>query len=210
MTTRPTLPAGLYGIADASFGDPVVAAIQMARAGCLVIQLRAKGWPTATRRAAARQAAAKLAPLGAILIVNDDVDAAKQPGVAGVHLGQGDTAPADARRALGARALIGMSTHSLAQVTGVDGAVDYIGFGPIFGTKTKETGWAPRGIDGLRAAAAASAVPVVAIGGIQAAHLHTLRAAGAHGWAVISALYRTGDVGAQTGHFIDVAGEKGE
>ncbi|MCB9778265.1 MAG: thiamine phosphate synthase [Alphaproteobacteria bacterium] len=190
MSHRPPLPAGLYGIADASFGDPVALGVALAAAGVGVVQLRCKGWPTDDRRRAARALRAQLEGHACLLVVNDDVDAAVAAGAHGVHLGQDDGDLAAARRRLGPDALIGRSTHDLAQVAAaVAEGADYLGFGPVFGTTTKADAVDVVGTDALRAAvAAAGAVPVVAIGGLTEARLPAVRATGAHGWALISAL----------------------
>ena len=100
----------------------------------------------------------------------------------GVHLGQTDLPNEEARRLAGARLFVGVSTHDLDQVRIACAAgADYLGFGPVFATSTKENPDAVQGLDGLRAAVAASTVPIVAIGGITAAQvaaLYATRAAG--------------------------------
>ena len=183
------LPGGLYGVADTAFGDPVVLGRTLARGGCRVVQLRAKDWDTHDRTEAARALVENLHPLGVVVVVNDDVQAALTARADGVHLGQDDGDLAHARALLGPGALIGRSTHDLAQVAcaTAEGA-DYLGFGPVFTTHTK-VGAAPAvGLAGLRSAIAATPLPVVAIGGIDMQSLHSVRATGVHGWAVISAL----------------------
>ncbi|TAH39749.1 MAG: thiamine phosphate synthase [Planctomycetota bacterium] len=100
------------------------------------------------------------------LVVNDNVEAALALGARGVHLGQDDMHPDDARALLGRERWIGWSTHSLEQLDeAADLEVDYAGFGPVFATPTKgyERGLGP---DHLAAALAIARVPVVAIGGI--------------------------------------------
>ena len=188
------LPGGLYGVADAGFGDPVALGIALAEAGVQVIQLRAKGWSTSDRTAAA---AALLHPLharGSLLIINDDLDAACAAGADGLHLGQADGPLQAARRALGPRALLGRSTHTLAEVDAAGRDADYIGFGPVFATTTHPDPYAVRGLELLAAAVAHSTVPVVAIGGINFTNISDVRESGAHAWAVISALLRAPDL----------------
>lgn len=186
---RPSLPPGLYAITDARSGDPVAVGQQLLAAGCRLLQLRMKQATTAERTAAARRLVQAARAQGALLIVNDDLDAAAASGADGLHLGQDDGDLAAARARLGPAALIGRSTHDLDQVAAAcaEGA-DYIGFGPVFGTATKTDTAPVVGIQGLARAVAASAVPVVAIGGIDATRLAQVRATGAHCWAVISAL----------------------
>lgn len=104
-----------------------------------------------------------------LVIVNDRIDVAlalKDEGVAGVHLGRGDGTPEQARELLGDAALVGLSTHSAAQVAEAqDRPVDYLGFGPVFQSTTKGYGQG-LGPEAVWIASQASGVPVFAIGGI--------------------------------------------
>lgn len=179
---------GLYGIADSAFGDPVALARALARGGASVVQLRAKDWPRA-RVLAALQA---LNDLTVPVLVNDHADLAWA--CAGVHLGQDDGPfPPDC-------GLKGRSTHSLEQLhAAVAEGVDYVGFGPVFPTQTKDAG-PTRGLDRLRAIVAASPVPVVAIGGIHEGNLPEVRAT-AQAWAVISAICGASDVASAASRF---------
>ena len=178
-------PPGLYGIADATYGDPVAIGAALHEAGCPVIQLRAKDWATADLTGAAK--ALRTVCTRAKLIINDRVDVAARIGADGVHLGQDDCSALEAREILGDSALIGLSTHTLAQVN--DAAhVDYIGFGPIFGTQTKIQAGTPLGTEQLAMAVQISQVPVVAIGGIDHSNLQRVQGTGVHSWAVIRAL----------------------
>ncbi|MFT4979902.1 MAG: thiamine-phosphate pyrophosphorylase [Myxococcota bacterium] len=187
---RPALPAGLYGMADAGFGDPVALGCMLAEAGCRVIQLRAKGWSEADLRAAAAALLPPLRARGCLLILNDHPALAAAVGADGAHIGQDDGRAAEARAMLGPARLLGLSTHTPQQVDAAQGVADYIGFGPVFGTQTKATGYAPRGVGALAEAATRSAIPVVAIGGITTANLPDVRGSGAHCWAVVSAILR--------------------
>lgn len=187
--TRPALPPGLYALADAGWGDPVDVGLALLEAGCRVVQLRAKGWTTVDRTAAARALAGEAEARGALLVVNDDLEAASRAGAHGLHLGQDDGDLALARRVLGPAALLGRSTHDLLQVDRAcaEGA-DYLGFGPVFPTRTKADADPTVGLEHLALAVRRSSLPVVAIGGIDAARLGAVQATGVHGWAVISAL----------------------
>lgn len=189
------LPPGLYAIADAGFGDPVALGLTAARAGVAVVQLRAKGWSPSEVERAARALLPELSARGCVLVINDHVEVAAHVGAPAVHLGQedGPSTLAEARALLPAGALIGRSTRTLEQVAAAQDA-DYIGFGPVFATSTREGSPAPRGVELLRQAVARSTVPVVAIGGISAENVGDVRASGAHGWAVISALWRHPDL----------------
>lgn len=184
---RPPLPRGLYAIADSGVGDPLALGRDYLRLGCPVVQLRCKGWSDAAMLATAILLVEAAHAANALLIVNDRVSVARASGADGVHLGQGDGEIAAARAALGPRAIIGRSTHTLAQARAAADA-DYLGFGPVFGTATKTDAEQVTGPDGLAAAVAATALPVVAIGGINAATLLAIKRTGAWGWAVVSAL----------------------
>lgn len=197
----PRLAPGLYGIADAAFGDPVELGVALAHGGAAVVQLRAKGWSTAERIRAGRQLVERLAPSGVRLVMNDDLDAAVACGAHGLHRGQDDGPLAAARARLGPAALLGRSTHSVRQVESVDPEADYIGFGPVFDTHTKAAAGAPRGLARVADAVRCSRVPVVAIGGIRAADLPGLRAVGVRHWAVISDILRSADVAARARAF---------
>src|SRR5204862_2763835 len=107
---------------------------------------------------------------GATVIVNDRADIASLSRADGVHVGQDDLSPADARKIVGDTACVGLSTHTLDQVdAALAQPISYLAVGPVFGTSTKATGYAAVGLSRVREAAARSrsaGVPVVAIGGI--------------------------------------------
>ena len=126
--------------------------------------------------------------------MNDHVDIAAAVGADGVHLGQDDLPIAAARRILGPEALVGISTHSLEQARAAQAAgADYIGFGPVYPTRTKDAG-AVQGLENLAAVAAAVSIPVIAIGGITRDTIGDVMRAGAGGAAVIGALCAAGDI----------------
>ena len=184
------LPVGLYGIADTGFGDPALLGLQLAQGGAQVVQLRAKGWTTAQRIRTGRTLVEHLRPLGVLVIMNDDLDAAVAIGADGLHLGQQDGDLAYARQVLGPNAILGRSTHSPAQASTAEAEADYIGFGPVFATTTKRAAGVARGLEELARVVASMTIPVVAIGGIRLEHLPRLRQAGAEHWAVISDIFR--------------------
>ncbi|HYK22983.1 MAG TPA: thiamine phosphate synthase, partial [Pyrinomonadaceae bacterium] len=137
------------------------------------------------------KAAMKLAARSRVqLIVNDRVDLALAVGAHGVHLGQDDVPPEAARRLLGPEAIIGYSTHNVAQaLAAATEPIDYLAIGPIFKTATKSDISPVLGLDGLRAVRTALGnVPLVAIGGITQANARDAIEAGADSVAVISAL----------------------
>src|SRR6202041_2465818 len=104
--------------------------------GADIVQLRAKDQPDAVVVAAARRFKAVCAEHDALLIVNDRPDMATAAGADGVHVGQDDMAVARARQIVGPDRIVGLSTHTPAQVDGAEGA-DYIGVGPVNATPTK-------------------------------------------------------------------------
>jgi len=116
-------------------------------------------------------------------------------GSAGAHVGQDDLPPRQARSVLGPDAILGVSTHSVAQIDGaVQEPVSYIAVGPVFGTGSNENEYDPVGLDLVREAARrAGRLPVVAIGGITLDTAGPVLAAGATAVAIISDLLATGD-----------------
>jgi len=131
---------------------------------------------------------------GAALIVNDRIDVALAAGADGVHLGQTDL-PIEAARRVSGKLWIGISTHNVAQVRAAcDAGADYLGFGPVFATSTKQHPDPVQGVAGLRAAvAAAGDRPIVAIGGITAANVDDIYCTGAHAICAISAVNEARD-----------------
>jgi len=128
---------------------------------------------------------------GALFIVNDDPALAAAVDADGVHVGQDDVAVSRARELVGAQRLIGLSTHSQAQIDAATG-VDYIGVGPVWATPTKPS-YAPVGLELVRYAAAHAGVPFFAIGGIDPANVSEVFAAGAHGVSVVRAIGQASD-----------------
>jgi len=188
---------GLYLILDPAVAAPrsLTDIVRIAlHAGVRLFQLRMKGPETRVFY----QTAEALCPLvrkgGGTFIVNDRCDVAAAVGADGVHLGQEDLPPADARAILGSGKLIGLSTHNLAQAIEAEAAgADYIGFGPIFPTTTKEKPDPVVGVAGLREVRARVRLPIVAIGGINAKNTADVRAAGADCIAVVSAVLTAPD-----------------
>jgi thiamine-phosphate pyrophosphorylase len=128
------------------------------------------------------------------LILNDRPDLAVLAQVNGVHVGQTDLSPDDARRVLTATQIVGVSTHTDAQVRAADlTAADYVAIGPVFSTSTKPDAEQTVGLEGVRKARALTAKPLVAIGGITRANARSVIEAGADSVAVISALFAEGE-----------------
>lgn len=169
-------------------------AVDLARAfldgGARCIQLRTKNRPSGEWLDLCDGCVAAARPYGAMVIVNDRVDLAWMAGAAGVHLGQEDLPPGAARRLLGPDAVIGYSTHTIDQIERASADdVSYVAVGPVFGTRTKDTGYDAVGVPLVREAVRrAAGRPVVAIGGITLDTATQVWAAGAAGVAVISDL----------------------
>jgi thiamine-phosphate pyrophosphorylase len=150
-------------------------------AGATVVQLRRKGATTDELVEAGRG----LAELGATFVVNDDVEAAVRLAADGVHLGRAD---AGGERAVAAGLLLGTSAASVGEArAGEARGAGYVGAGPVWATPSKADADQPIGLEGLAAICAAVSVPVVAIGGIDAANAADCIRAGAAGVAVIRA-----------------------
>jgi thiamine-phosphate pyrophosphorylase len=191
MTSRP-LPSPLYAILDTSFckdRSPAAILNDLLKGGAKIIQLRAKELPSGEFFALAKQARQLTREAGALFIVNDRADIALASAADGFHLGQDDLPLAAARKILGREKIIGISTHDLTQAREAEAAgADYIGFGPIFGSTTKATGYTARGLDMLREIRTAVKIPIVAIGGINEQNVAEVWKSGADAAAIISDL----------------------
>jgi thiamine-phosphate diphosphorylase len=133
-----------------------------------------------------------------LLLINDRADIALAVEADGIHIGQEDLPLVAARKVLGSRKIIGVSTHTPQQALDAEReGADYIGFGPLFGTATKATGYTARGLDQLREIRGLVALPIVAIGGVTADRAPTALAAGANAVAMISDLVLAKDVPAK-------------
>ncbi len=177
-------------------------------AGVRWLQYRAKG---KSRREIYRKAL-KLRELtggsGAKLIVNDHADIALAVEADGVHLGQEDLPLKEAKRIMGNR-IIGISTHSIEEAIEADrGGADYIGWGPVFHTITKDAG-RPKGLDMLKKVRWSVCIPVVAIGGISISNLLSVLNSGADRVAVASAILK-GDIANNVESFMRVLKGRGQ
>jgi thiamine-phosphate pyrophosphorylase len=165
--------------------------------GATFLQLRAKRLGSGAFLDLARAATALAHAGDAQLIVNDRADVATLAGADGVHIGQDDLAPEDVRRLVGPDSIVGLSTHTTEQLErAVDAPVGYVAIGPVFGTRTKDTGYDAVGLEMVRTAAAMAArrgLPLVAIGGITRETAASVIAAGAASVAIISDLVSGGD-----------------
>ena len=156
--------------------------------GVDVFQLREKDLPDDELAALANAARALCERIGALFIVNDRPLVAAESGADGVHVGQDDMPVERVRELVGEQLLIGLSTHSPAQIDAVDPAlVDYIGVGPVHETPTKR-GRPAVGSELVAYAAAHAPVPFFAIGGLEVGNLGEVLAAGAERVCVLRAI----------------------
>jgi len=167
---------------------------ELLRAGVKMLQLRAKALAAKDFLALAKFVRSATDSHNCRLIVNDRVDIAMACDADGVHLGQDDLPLHAGRKLLGDK-IIGISTHDIEQARQAqsDGA-DYIGFGPMFGTQTKDTGYGARGVDMLKEIRAAVTIPIVAIGGINEQNVSQVWQAGADSAAFISDILGATDI----------------
>jgi|SRR5580704_684894 thiamine-phosphate pyrophosphorylase len=190
---RLTLPS-VYPILDtatlARLGfDCLAAAEAMIEGGARILQIRHKGFWSRDVFLLAEQTAGLCASAGIPFVVNDRAEYAAILG-SWLHVGQDDLMPSDARRVIGDAAILGFSTHSPAQMLTASGEpVDYVAFGPMFPTVSKERPDPTVGIEGLKAVRALTRKPLVAIGGITRDNAFTCWNAGANSVAIIADLY---------------------
>jgi thiamine-phosphate pyrophosphorylase len=187
--------ARLYLVLDsAPAGGTLPDVIRAAAAGGVgIVQLRDKRLPDDELAAVAHAARALCEQLGVLLIVNDRPHVAAEVGADGVHIGQDDMTPAEAREVVGEDPLVGLSTHAPAEIDAADPAlVDYIGVGPVHATPTKP-GRPPVGVELVRYAARHAPVPFFAIGGIDASNVAEVAGAGAERICVLRAIADAAD-----------------
>lgn len=194
----------LYAILDPRFlrdRDPVEVARALVRGGATCLQFRDKEANSRTFYEKARILQQILRPLDIPFLVNDRLDIALAVEADGVHLGEEDIPIREARRLLGRDKILGASAASadVAVQAEEDGA-DYIGFGAVFSTGTKEDAKVS-GLALLSQVKQAVSIPVVAIGGIKRANALEVLQAGADGLAIISDLLEAEDVESRTGEF---------
>ena len=176
--------------------------------GARLIQFRAKRLSSGALLTHADALVRAARPFGASILVNDRADVALLAGAAGTHVGQEDLPPAAARRLLGPDAVVGHSTHNVAQIEAAAGEpVTYIAVGPVFGTGTKATGYDAVGLALVSEAARRSrGRPVVAIGGITLERVPEVIAAGASCVAVVTDLLTGGDPRARVAAYLRALG----
>ena len=200
----------LYAILDSALArqhgwDPLDLGRAFLEGGARLIQIRAKDEPSGAFLDLCDALVTMAAPYAASIIVNDRADLARLAGAAGVHVGQEDLPPAKARAIVGPEAMVGLSTHSLAQLEAAAAEpVSYLAVGPVFGTATKDTGYVAVGLGLVKEAAArVPGLPIVAIGGISLERAPDVLSAGARSVAVISDLVTGGDPAKRVRAYVD-------
>lgn len=175
--------------------DPVEQARAACRARVPVVQLRAKHAKDETTLAWAREIRALTRAAGSRFVLNDRFDLALLAEADAVHLGQDDLPPSALPAAARAKLAVGRSTHTPEQLAAARNEdVDYVAYGPVFGTRSKDSPFSARGLEAVAEAVRAAAPrPLVAIGGIEARDLPALRGLGVAGIAVISAIAAAAD-----------------
>jgi thiamine-phosphate pyrophosphorylase len=199
----------LYMVTDStlcrgrSLTDVVAEAV---RGGVTCVQLREK--ELGTREFVARAQALKslLLPLQIPLVINDRIDVALACQADGVHLGQSDMPVDLARKILPPQVFIGLSVENDQDITQAIGMyVDYLGVSPVFATPTKTDTQTPWGLAGLQRARAMTALPLVAIGGINRTNAAQVRQGGADGLAIVSAICAADDPAAAAAELLALA-----
>ena len=194
------LPPPLYAIVDPeqTKGRATETVLrELLKGGVTLLQLRVKTASASNFLQLAHITRKLTHSYGCKLIVNDRVDVALACEADGVHLGQEDL-PLHAARKLMGEKIIGISSHDVEQARDAEArGADYIGFGPMFGTATKATGYSARGLEMLREVRKAVVIPIVAIGGITEANVAEVWQAGADTAAVISDILGARDIAAK-------------
>ncbi len=187
----------LYGILDLGYVQPDAVETMTAalcRGGVDLLQLRAKKADKREIELLARRMQMVLKDFNVPLIINDHADIAAEIGCEGIHVGQDDDAVAKAREVTRGACFVGKSTHSLAQAVAAQAeGADYIGFGPLYATGTKPD-YVPIGLADIAEVHQRVSLPVFCIGGVNAARLDEVLAAGARRVVVVSAFLTAPDV----------------
>ena len=198
----------LYAIIDPTLLNvsELALAEALAESGVQLIQYRNKTGPTRQFFEVSLQLSRALGPRGVRFVINDRPDIALLTGAGGVHVGQEDLGVEEARSICGQGRWVGVSTHTLDQVAAADRtSADYIAFGPIFPTVTKQNPDAVVGTELLRRARKLTGKPLVAIGGITLERAAEVYRAGADSLAVIRDLICAANPGERAREFLAVA-----
>ena len=198
---------GLYVILDPSFlkdVSEVEAAEAIIRGGARVIQWRDKGRDKGEQLPVVKEVNRLCAEAGVVSIVNDHVDLAATVVSGGVHVGQTDMPVAEVRKLLAPHQVLGRSNRQIdlliqSQMMGAD----HVAFGAIYTSTTKGGGRGPQGVEPLRRARAATRVPLVAIGGINAGNVAPVVEAGADAICVTAAVGSAPEPEAAANHLVE-------
>lgn len=205
---RPVVDLSVYLVLDPALCGGAQGMIETTRAavqnGATCVQLRAPHWKKRQLVEVGRALMQVLAGTNVPLIVNDHADVCLAVGADGLHVGQDDLSPADARALIGPEKVLGLSVSNAKQLAAVDTSlVDHLGIGPIFLTQTKTDTAAQLGLEGFAALARRKPCPVVAIGSVKVPIVADLMRGGADGVAVVSAICGQADPGAATRALVD-------
>ena len=191
-------------------------AARAAAGGADAVQFRQKAGSVRDRYAEALRTAEACRAAGVPLLIDDHLDLALAVGAAGVHLGQEDLPVEAARRVLGPDAVIGATVTDVQQARDAEAAgATYLGFGPVFPTRSKRNPASVKGLDGLAAVCGAITIPVIGIAGITPERVASVIEAGAHGVAVLSGVWRAEEAAEAVAMYLDAlraayAGERGK
>jgi thiamine-phosphate pyrophosphorylase len=204
----------LYAIIDpaqAGCRSPVEVAAALLSAGVRLIQLRDKHASSRELYESAHDLAECVHQARGRFILNDRADIARAVDADGVHVGQHDMPVELARGILAPLQWVGYSTHDLEQVREADrSSADYIAFGPVFPTASKQNHDPVVGLQGVRQARQATRKPLVAIGGITLANAQAVMEAGADSVAIIRGLVGAEDIRKRAEEFLELVSGAGE
>ena len=194
----------LYLITDRKLVPDIIGACGMALdGGVRAIQLREKDLPVRELLELAGKLRLLTEKYGAMLFINDRVDAALASGADGVHLGVDGIPPGAVRKIAGEKLMIGASTHSMEEARRAErSGADFITMGPIYETPSKIKYGPPLGLRIIAEAARELSIPVFALGGIKKENMAEALGAGAYGIALISAILGAGDIKKDTQKFM--------
>jgi thiamine-phosphate pyrophosphorylase len=192
MSMAKSIDLSVYYVTDTALSNQIgliETALLAAKGGATLVQLRDPLASTEWLIAQGHALVAALKPYGVPLIINNRPDVALAVGAAGVHVGQGDMSPREARAMLGPDAVIGLSITDLSQMQHVPwDVVDHLGVGPVISKGVKLDAAEPMGFKGLADCVRLSRKPVVAIGGMTVDAVPHVIAAGADGLAIVAAI----------------------
>ena len=214
MGLRERFRGQIYGITcyQRSMGRSTEEVVRlMLEAGISIIQYREKQRPMETRYDECVLLRKMTAAANALFIVNDDVGLALLTGADGIHIGQDDMPPGEARAAVGRDLFVGVSTHSPEQAKkAVAEGADYIGAGPVYSTDTKEGVCPPVGLEYIRHCAENIGIPFVAIGGIKEHNLKDVLNAGAECVSLVTEITESPDITGRVAALKKIMKERGK